>query len=108
MTDELLVLIIPPSLEENVIDWLLANEDVGGFSTTTVFGHSSNPQGLSVAEQVIGRQRRVQIQIHLSEGRAANVISALRRDFSDAGLHYWLWPLAAAGRLEPSSGSQGD
>ena len=98
--DELLVLIVPPTLEENMIDWLLAHDRVNGFSSTTVFGHSSNVNHASVAEQVAGRKRQLQFQIHLSGEDTLPVMRDLREEFCNSGLHYWRIPLASAGQLQ--------
>ena len=98
-TDELLVLIVPPTLEENMIDWLLAHERVAGFSSTVIYGHSSDVTRASVAEQVAGRQKRIQFQIHLHSEDVMPVLRDLHKEFCNSGLHFWRIPLAGAGQL---------
>lgn len=99
MSDELLVLIASPVLEESLIDWLLEQDRVAGFSTAVLYGHSGDPQALSVAEQVTGRQRRVQFQIHIAAAAVEALLDELKREFGGSGLHYWRIPLRDAGHL---------
>jgi hypothetical protein len=105
-TDEvLLVLTASPALESQLIDWLLGSEHVTGFSSGPIHGHGSRHDRLSVAEQVTGRQQRLQFQVQLTGAAAQAVLGALGRDLAGADLHYWLVPLIAAGHLEETHAS---
>lgn len=95
----LLVVIVSPSLEHAVVDWLLDREDVPGFTSIPVFGHGASASSMSAAEQVAGRQRRVMFQLHLDRATADALIQALHAAFAGSGMHYWLTPLVAAGHL---------
>ncbi|MEJ2645905.1 MAG: DUF3240 family protein [Gammaproteobacteria bacterium] len=99
MNEALLVLIASPSLEEVLADWLLDREDGTGFSTVPVSGHGSGLVNLSAAEQVAGRRRRVQFQIHGSRDHLESTLAGLKQDFAGADLHYWMIPLLDAGHL---------
>jgi hypothetical protein len=95
----LVVLTSPPTIESQLIDWLLSREDEIGFTSCAVHGHSTNYDHLSIAEQVIGRQRRQQIQVRLRHSQMDEFIVALATEFADSDLHYWVIPLLAGGRL---------
>lgn len=95
----LVVLNVPPSLEETVVDWLLAREDSTGFTSFPVFGHSTSHDGLSLAEQVTGRQRRQQFQVLLAEHTVDAFLEDARRSLGAAGIRYWAIPLMATGRF---------
>ena len=97
----LVVLTTSAGLETQLIDWLLLREDETGFTSTAVNGHSANYDHLSVAEQVIGRQRRRQIQILLAQASLDACLTSLLADFADTELHYWVIPVLAAGRTMP-------
>jgi hypothetical protein len=100
VTDQyLLTLTVAPAIEENLVDWLLENQGQIGFSSVQVNGHSSHPEGLSLAEQVAGRQKQVRFQIHLDAERVSSLLTQLRRDFPGAGLHYWVSPILDCGRI---------
>lgn len=89
----LVVVTTAPTLEEPLIDWLLAREHETGFTSMPVFGHSSRHDHLSSAEQVSGRQRRLQFQVQLSLAHSAQFLQELLEEFEGADLHYWVQPL---------------
>jgi hypothetical protein len=95
----LLTIYVPPTLEEVIEDWLLENAVISGFSTMTGFGHGSRPSGMTLLEQVAGRQRRVQFLIETEQQVATDLLSKLRIKFAGVGLHYMLTPLLEAGSL---------
>lgn len=100
MTEQcLLTLTIAPAIEENLVDWLLENYGQVGFSSFPVNGHSNSAEGLSLAEQVAGRQKQIRFQIYLASERVPAVLEQLRRDFFGVGLHYWVSPVLETGRI---------
>jgi len=99
MQQVLAVITSPPSLESQLVDWLLSQNGGSGFSSATVHGHSSHHDHLSIAEQVSGRQRRLQFQVQLSADRMDRFIELLETEFAGADLHYWVVPVLAGGHL---------
>ena len=97
--EALIVLNAPPNLEEPVVDWLLAREESTGFTSFPVFGHSTRHDDLDSAEQVTGRQRRQQFQIQIRADAVNAFLDDARLSFGAAGIHYWVLPIAAGGRL---------
>lgn len=95
----LLTIFAAPSVEESIVDWLLEHQAIKGFSSSEVFGHGARQSGMSVLEQVTGRQRRIQFMIHLERELADRVIEELRQSFAGVGLHYFLTPLIESGPL---------
>jgi hypothetical protein len=95
----LLTLIVPPTLEEPLVDWLLQFESESGFSTSPVNGHSSRHEGLTLAEQVSGRKKHIRFEMHVPEAEWRPLIEQLRRDFAGAGIHYWVSPVVTQGRV---------
>jgi len=95
----LIVLTVAPTLETQLIDWLLARSDVAGFSSCAIHGHGSRHDHLSIAEQVTGRQRRLQFQLQLDRRHYGSVLADLGTDFAGTDLHYWVTPILAAGHL---------
>ena len=100
MNPVLLTLIAPPELEESLVDWLLARDEISGFTGQLAYGHSRAHGAYSLVEQVTGRQRRITYRIQTDEQTARALIEALRPDFAGAGGRYWLLPLLAAGRID--------
>ena len=95
----LVTLTSPPSLESQIVDWLLSQNGGTGFSSATIHGHSTRHDHLSIAEQVSGRQKRMQFQIQMSGRRLDGFIEMLTADFGGADLHYWVLPVLAGGHL---------
>jgi len=95
----LAVITSPPSLETEIVDWLLSQDRGSGFSSANVNGHSTQHDHLSIAEQVSGRQRRVQFQVQLDAGVLDEFLESLKTVFSGADLHYWILPISAGGHL---------
>ncbi len=96
----LLNLVVTPAIEDEVSDWLLAREDVSGFSSYLIAGHGSSEHAMSLAEQVAGRRRQVLFQTHLPREVADEIIAAVRNEFSGSGMHFWLLPVLASGHVE--------
>ena len=95
----LLMIFAPPSVEDTVVDWLLEHDEIQGFSSAEAYGHGVRPSGMSLLEQVAGRQRRVQFMIHTSNEIAQHLVGDLREKFTGAGLHFFIVPVMEAGRV---------
>jgi hypothetical protein len=89
---------IVPALEERVVDWLLSRDD-GGFTSRAAHGHSSHHDLLSAAEQVSGRQRRLEFEIELQAGALDGFIAELSEAFANADLYYTAVPVLLSGHL---------
>jgi hypothetical protein len=99
MSNCLLHLICSPTVEDALAEWLLERPDVPGFSSLPISGHGSSEHSMSLAEQVAGRSRRVLFLLELPEPDARALLARLTETFGGSGLHYWLTPVIAYGRL---------
>lgn len=95
----LITLIADPGLEEPLIDWLLRHEDRFGFTSSPLYGHSSQTKGLNLAEQVAGRKRQLRFQLCVDGETRDRLIDRLKLDFAGSGIHYWVLPVMAEGRV---------
>jgi hypothetical protein len=93
----LVTLNIPPSLEEMMVDSLLMLETEHGFSSFPVSAHHHDNKGLSLAEQVTGRQKRIRFQMYVSVEDLPVLLAQLRQDFSGSGIQYWVLPVIESG-----------
>jgi Protein of unknown function (DUF3240) len=94
MSKDCLVLInAPSSLEEMLVDCLLTMESDHGFSSFPVNVHHHENIGLSLAEQVTGRQKQICFQIHVDEDGAKLLMQRLKEEFAGAGIRYWVMPI---------------
>lgn len=95
----LVLLNAPSSLEEAVVDCLLTLESEHGFSSFPVNVHHHENKGLSLAEQVSGRQKQICFQIHIDEDGSKLLLKRLQEDFSGSGIQYWMLPLQESGEI---------
>ena len=93
----LVTLNVPPSLEEAVVDSLLLLEEELGFSSFTVNAHHHENKGLSLAEQVTGRQKRLRFQMYVDQNDLNVLVEQLKQDFSGSGIQYWVMPVVING-----------
>jgi len=93
----LVTLGVPPSLEEAVVDCLLTLESEHGFSSFPVYSHDHRNIGLSLAEQVTGRQKKVRFQMYVPEERLTALLDQLKSEFAGAGIRYWVMPVVDGG-----------
>ncbi len=84
----ILTLIAPQTIEEDLVDFFLDREHQYGFTSQHVRGHTSQHSGMSVVEQVTGRQQRVQFQILVTSEQARCSFLRLEASFPRAGIHY--------------------
>lgn len=103
MQQALLTLIVSPELEETLVDWLLEQEHVHGFTSMQVYGHGSGISTMTVGEQVMGRQKRTQFMVHGETPGLERLLQGLRQAYPKAGLHYFLSPLISAGPIAGES-----
>jgi hypothetical protein len=98
----LLRLNIPPSLEEEIVDQLLASKVIEGYQSYPTRGHGQ-VGAMTIAEQVAGRRNRVQFEIALEETALAPLLSQLKAAFPVRDIIYWVVPIAESGRFgEPA------
>jgi hypothetical protein len=93
----LLIIIAPPNLEEVLVDFLLLQKTIAGFTSSKVYGHGKRPgvgsTELSMVEQVTGRQQRVQFMLHATLADLHALVFILRTKFGPTNLHYILQPM---------------
>ena len=92
---------IPPSLEEEFMDKLLANEEVQGYQTWHTSGHGQ-VGAMSITEQVAGRRNRVLFEVVLDEALLDSVLGKLKEALPISDIIYWVIPITTSGRFSGS------
>jgi hypothetical protein len=98
----LLILLVTPKLEEVLVDFLLQQTAISGFTTAPANGHGTGHGAghgsvkLSLVEQVTGRQSRVQFMLHATLPVMHALIAALKAEFQHTDMHYILLPVLDA------------
>jgi hypothetical protein len=99
MEQALLTLIVSPELEEAMVDWLLEQELVQGFTSMSVYGHGAGLSSMNLSEQVMGRQKRTQFVVHADSATLEILLEDLRQQYGKAGMHYLLTPVIKSGPI---------
>lgn len=99
MADYCLTLICPPTVEEKLLDLLLANAGSEVFTSTHTHSHGAGQDRLSATEQVMGRSHAVQVNVLLTNDELAQLRELLQREFAGTGVRYWATPLAFDGEF---------
>ncbi len=94
---------VAPALEERVVDWLLEREEDAGFTSYVANGHSSDHGHLSVAEQVSGRQRRLEFRIELPADSLDTFVGGLKAAFGGADVYFVVTPVIRSGHLRETA-----
>jgi Protein of unknown function (DUF3240). len=92
----LLVLNISPQVEDAMVDYLLAQSAVSGFTSYPVRGHGEHSH-LSIAEQVSGRRKRIQFEIIMAALEVDSLLGGLTENVGK-GIAYWQLPVSNFGR----------
>jgi hypothetical protein len=94
----LLVLNIPPELEEDLVDYLLSLASVSGFTSYETRGHGDDLI-MSVAEQVSGRRKRMQFEILLEQTEVQDLLDGLVANVG-RDITYWEQQVRNVGQIE--------
>ena len=94
-----LTLICPPTVEEKLLDVLLANAGSEVFTSTPTHSHGSGQERLSATEQVMGRSPAMQVNVLLTTDELGKLRALLKRDFACTGVRYWATALAFEGEF---------
>jgi Protein of unknown function (DUF3240) len=97
--NRLVILNAPSALEEAIVDCLLTLESEHGFTSFPVNVHHHQNKGLSLAEQVSGRQKQTCFQIYVDEAGAGLLLKRLQEEFAGAGLQYWVVPMLGSAEI---------
>ncbi|MDH3787240.1 MAG: DUF3240 family protein [Xanthomonadales bacterium] len=89
---------IPPGLEEDMVDLLLASGEIRGYQSYPTRGHGS-VGAMTIAEQVAGRRDRVQFEIVLDAALLQSTLAVLKEAFPVRDVIYWVLPVVQSGRL---------
>ena len=101
----LVTLVVSPAISDAVVDWLLQQPMIRGFSSHDGMGHGHDPQQLSVTEQVAGCRPRTFFSAILPHAALAAFLRGLRADLAGMEVHYWATPVLVHGRLDDAAPS---
>lgn len=92
----LLIINVPPALEEDLVDYLLSLDCVQGFTSYSVEGHGDH-EDLSIAEQVSGRRKRKQFEMLIAAQDFDTITGGLGAEVGK-DIVFWQMPVQQIGR----------
>ncbi len=99
MSELCVTLLCPPAIEEKLLDLLLMSSTTTVFTSAPTAAHGLAHEELNQMEQVLGRAQAIQVQVIVTEADKAPLLEALRGQFSNTGLRYWVTPVLEAGEI---------
>ncbi|WP_339721858.1 DUF3240 family protein [uncultured Paraglaciecola sp.] len=97
----LLTLIVPIELKDEIVDTLISQEQVSGFSLGKIEGYSRNHSHFNISEQVEGHRAFYRFEIILEKRQLDTLKTMLKIVCGGSDIHYWLVPLFESGSLNP-------
>lgn len=93
------------ALEERIVDWLLTRADVVTFTGHTVHAHGAHDEKLSVAEQVMGRRRLVEMRVEVPTSSLEVWLADFGTAFAGADIRYAVSPILRSGHVRDLTAS---
>ena len=99
LEQQLLVVLVPGELKDDVIDMLIACDDISGFNMATTAGFSKEHSQYNLREQVEGFREMFQFEVLHMAPQEQNLLDQLRQVCTAVQVRYWIAPLRSAGHL---------
>lgn len=103
-----LVIVSDLGLRHALVDWLLSNHGDMIFSSGFIDCYGIDPESMTVAEQVTGRQRKLEFKIQTTLQNARAICNELRAAFPTVHLQYWIQAALEAGYLDGTADKEPD
>ncbi|HAN68616.1 MAG TPA: DUF3240 domain-containing protein [Halieaceae bacterium] len=96
---ELLVLLVPSEVHDDMVDALMSLPAVAGFTVAAVSGFSREHSRLSLAEQVEGSRRISRFEVLHDPALRPTLLAALAPVAGRDRLRYWVQPVLESGHI---------
>jgi hypothetical protein len=96
---QLLIMMVPGEIRDDVIDSLSGCEGISGFNMTTMAGFSKEHSQYDLREQVEGYRQFFKFEVMHARTQQEMLMAALRPVCSSASIRYWLVPVLEQGHM---------
>ena len=96
---QLLIMMVPGEIRDDVIDSLSGCEGISGFNMTTMAGFSKEHSQYDLREQVEGYRQFFKFEVMHARAQQDTLMAALRPVCSSASIRYWLVPVLEQGHM---------
>ena len=97
---ELLILIAPNEIKDDIVDQLIGLSQLSGFSLSEINGYSREHSHFDIREQVEGYRKFHRFEIFLGSDETAAVLMSLKSVCASAAVRYWVLPVLTAGSFD--------
>lgn len=99
MNEGILMMITSPNIEELMIDLLLEQQDISGFTSHVVNAHGAGTSALSMLEQVSGRQQKLQFVVYGTQQALQTLIGLIKTKLENSDIRYIMLPVINSGLI---------
>ncbi len=96
---QLLIMMVPEDLRDDVVDALMGGAEISGFNMTTMAGYSKEHSQYDLREQVEGYRQYFKFEVMHPRSQQADLLDLLRPVCTPAHLRYWIVPVLAQGHF---------
>jgi hypothetical protein len=97
--DLILIAIVPEGLKDKVVDTLMDESSISGFSLVKIQGFSKTNSHYNVSEQVEGYRNFYRFEIVHNEADSEDLRHLLSKITTEKIIRYWITPLIETGIL---------
>ena len=95
----LLVLLAPAGRRDDLVDALMGNERISGFTLSPALGYSREHSHFNLGEQVAGYRAYSRFEVLFEAREQEALLNTLRRASGNERLRYWIMPVPETGHL---------
>ena len=96
---QLLIMMVPSDIRDDVVDCLMGCDSISGFNMTAMAGYSKEHSQYDLREQVEGYRQFFKFEVMHLRAQHAELMSALRSTCASANIRYWFVPVLEQGYL---------
>jgi len=97
--DQILVLIAPVEMKDDLVDVLMEIDFISGFSLSLIDGYSREHSHYDINEQVEGYRKFYRFEVLHRQQEQEKVLTSLKKDCSNGSVRYWILPVINEGRF---------
>jgi hypothetical protein len=96
---QLLVMMVPGDIRDDVVDTLMGSVGISGFNMTTMAGYSKEHSQYDLREQVEGYRQYFKFEVMHSPVQQVELLALLRPVCAAANIRYWIVPVIDQGHI---------
>ena len=96
---QLLVIMVPAEIKDDMVDALISCEGISGFNMETIAGYSKEHSQYNLREQVEGYREFFEFEVMHSREQESSLLATLRPVCESAPIRYWIIPVLSQGHL---------